>query len=192
METKAFKEIVEGAIQKHNEKEASKTRFERFIDHISHWWQWRDGRRTKVGGYKVMTLIDDIGPWRWWLGIIRYRKGDFQPLHCDPLHKGTKGHFKINIELWPAKGSDFITMLHHFNFGPLHIFWAHHNPHEVTPVEKGTRYVLSFSVWTKEFKEDDSNEYLKKCYEHQQKMVKRHESLKEKKHWDKILGERYE
>lgn len=182
-----FRKTVESAIKLHNENEAQKSAFRKWLDDVKTWWVWKDGRRTKVGGYKIMTLISDIGPWHWWIGLIRYRKGDFQPIHMDPLFKDTKGHFKINIELWPAKGSKFITMLPHFSLGPLHIFWAHHNPHEVTPVEKGTRYVLSFSTWTKEFKEPDSKEYFKKVYEHQQKMVRDNEKLKENKHWKNML-----
>lgn len=173
MTSAKLRKAVESAIKFHNEKEAQKGIIERFLNEIETWWHWRDGRRTKIGGYKIMTLIEDIGPRKWWLGLIRYRKGDFQPVHIDALHKNTKGHLKVNLVVWPAKGANFITMLPHFSLGPLHIFWAQHNPHEVTPVEKGTRYVLSFSLWTKTFKEPDGKKYWTSVHKHQQKMAKK-------------------
>ena len=167
--TEQLKVAVTKAIEKHNEEEAEKDFIDRFIEYVSHWWQWTDGQRSEKGGYKIMTLFAFTR--RIWFGLIRYQPGNFQPLHRDPLRKGYEGHFKINIELWAAKGSDFITLYPHYQLGRLHIFWAHHNPHEVTAVESGVRYVLSFSVFTKKFNPVEDDDFYRKCYLHQQKLA---------------------
>lgn len=161
--------IIGKAIEIHKEKEAKKDFIDKFLDFIEGWWSWQNGRRSKVGGYKIMTLLEYRK--RIWFGLIRYKVGDHQPVHLDPLRTGYLGHLKINLELWPAKGSKFITMFPHFAFGPLHIFWANHNPHQVTSVVKGARYVLSFSLFTKKFNFVEDDKWLKKVAMHQHKLA---------------------
>lgn len=178
MTNEQLSKAISKKIQEHKDQET-------FWDkYFLNWWIWSDGRRTDIGGYKKMTLLS-YG--RWWLGLIRYRKGEFQPVHVDPLLKKSKGHLKINIELITAPGSSFLTMYPHFQLGRLHIFWAHHNPHQVTAPTQGTRYVLSFSYWPKTWKRPNTTEWLKEVIQHQLKTVHENPELLEQTHWKKAL-----
>lgn len=82
-----------------------------------------------IGKYLVMTWLS----WSWfWLGLIKYPPGAFQPRHKDPVPMGRR-HFKINLVLQKAQGGEFKSQTPVWQWGRLMIFRPDLVLHEVTP-----------------------------------------------------------
>lgn len=107
---------------------------------------WKLGRQNT--GYATKRLLHSER-FRFDLYLIRYTEGTHIPEHTDPTPGGR--HYRVNVVLWPArKGGKFFTKNPSFSFGPIHIFRSDINPHQVTKVERGVRYALSFGIVLKE------------------------------------------
>lgn len=105
-------------------------------------FKWVKGRQNT--GYSILTLLFVTKKWfpiPFDAYIIKYPTGSYIPPHKD--EPGFGRHYRVNIILTKPKGGEFIaenTLLH---LGRVVIFRPDLVTHEVTPVESGTRYVLS-------------------------------------------------
>lgn len=91
-------------------------------------------------GYKLFTLAFCR---RFDCYLFRYPTGSRIPKHKDPSF-GLR-HYRLNIELVRAKrGGQFICPNMIFSFWRIHFFRADDSYHWVTPIEEGTRWLLSF------------------------------------------------
>ena len=104
-------------------------------------WNWGPGSRSHKGQYEVMTLLSRRRSF--WLGLIKYPKGSFQPAHQDTLVD--RKHYKVNFVLKRDK-KNFKIKKTIFSWGRLSVFRPDLHEHEVTPVET-SRLVLSLSLF---------------------------------------------
>ena len=98
-------------------------------------------------GYRIFTFFYSRK-----LGIdcylFHYKKGSFIPKHKDPSKYGDMYRFNIEL-LKPSKGGQFHCRKSIWSFkNRIFLFNASQNYHYVTPIEEGSRWVLSFG-WTK-------------------------------------------
>lgn len=101
---------------------------------------WKEGRQgTGYFNYKVASntrFLFDIY-------LVKFPVGCCLPAHVDEVETGK--HYRVNIILWPAlKGGKFRCENCIVDLPFLKIFRPDVNEHEVTLIEKGTRYILSF------------------------------------------------
>jgi len=109
---------------------------------LSGWLRWRQGRQGT--GYAKLLLATSPWPIGFDLYLLRYREGQGIHTHTDPVPG--KAHWRLNIILWQSgKGGQF-------QCDPPGPYWKSWrtvlfrpdlSPHRVTPVETGSRYVLS-------------------------------------------------
>ena len=102
---------------------------------------WRWGEDTYRTGYKIFTIFfskcfDTY--------IFHYREGTYIPKHKDPS-SGRK-IYRLNIELVKAvSGGQFICNKMIWQWKDrIYLFRADTSYHYVTPIEKGSRWLLSF------------------------------------------------
>jgi hypothetical protein len=104
---------------------------------------WRWGNDIHNTGYRIFTF--------WYsrlLGLdcylFHYPTGSRIPKHKDPSKYGP--HYRLNFELIKAKkGGVFQCRKNIFSlWGRVHLFRADKHYHKVTPIEEGSRWVLSF------------------------------------------------
>lgn len=105
---------------------------------MSGWLRWVGGRQHS--GYEKLLLLRSKRL-RCDCYVLRYRPAAFIAEHTDPVDAGFE-HRRINIELWRGVGGTFLLqgVPQHAR---IHSFRPDVQPHAVTPVERGTRYVLS-------------------------------------------------
>lgn len=104
---------------------------------------WRWGYDKFDTGYKIFTLAYSKR-FGFDCYLFYYPQGSFIPKHKDPAKYGP--HYRLNFELVKAKnGGKFICDRTVFSlFGRIHCFRADAFYHQVTPIEEGCRWVLSF------------------------------------------------
>ena len=109
---------------------------------------WRWGYDKFDTGYRIFTLA-----YSRWLGfdcyLFHYPTGSFIPKHKDPAKFGP--HYRFNIELVKAKkGGEFLCKEMIFSLrNRIHFFRADDSYHQVTKIEEGSRWVLSFGFTLK-------------------------------------------
>lgn len=76
--------------------------------------------------------------------LLKFPVGSDIPWHVDSVKPGEK-HYRLNVYLKGAKrGGEFLCKKPPlFNGGFFQVFRPDINPHMVTKIEEGTRYVLS-------------------------------------------------
>ena len=125
---------------------------------------WTRGRQGT--GYEVLYVKDDpdfsgliqraifhLGPYFedfYDAYLIRYQEGDFIPLHKDEAAFFGKRHHRINamVTCADAGGDLYIDgKLIEFPLGAAVDFLPDEEEHEVTPVVRGRRLLLSVGCW---------------------------------------------
>lgn len=107
------------------------------------------GNDTYHTGYRIFTLA-----YSKLLGIdiylFHYKKGSYIPKHKDPCRNGKM--YRVNIEIVKAKkGGQFICPKMIWSWKDrIYVFRADDSYHKVTPIEEGSRWVLSFGKVVKE------------------------------------------
>lgn len=103
-------------------------------------FSWQKGRQGS--GYEIFPFIFSKFL-KMDAYLIRYPVGGGIPEHRDEVKQNEK-HFRLNIELWPAKSGGELNCEHSIvRFGPMNFFRPDLTLHSVSPVTKGVRYVLS-------------------------------------------------
>lgn len=98
-------------------------------------------------GYEKMILMQSQWPIPFDVYLLRFKVGSKIPAHVDEVEYGD--HYRLDIILKHAKsGGQFIcnTMIKDRRW--LKLFRPDKHVHELTPITKGTRYVLSIG-WLK-------------------------------------------
>jgi hypothetical protein len=109
-------------------------------------FKWVLGQKNT--GYWILTLAWVTGKWLpipFDLYILKYPTGAYNPPHRDPIKRGQ--HYRLNIILTKPLGGEFVCETPIFSSWRIHLFRPDICTHSVTPVERGTRYVLSLG-WT--------------------------------------------
>jgi predicted 2-oxoglutarate/Fe(II)-dependent dioxygenase YbiX len=133
----------------------------RWADDHSGWTRGRQGT-----GYDVLYVKDDpdfsgliqrallhLGPYFedfFDAYLIRYQEGDYIPLHKDEAALFGKRHHRINAMVSVANaGGDLLIdgKLIEFPLGAAVDFFPDDEEHEVTPVTRGRRVLLSVGCW---------------------------------------------
>jgi hypothetical protein len=110
------------------------------------WLQWEEGRRS-TGYYKMLIFRAYWFTTPFDLYLLKYPTGSSVPPHTDTV-SGYR-HYRINVVMKKASiGGDFKSDYCIVNLSRLKIFRSDFK-HEVTLIEKGIRYVLSFGVCLK-------------------------------------------
>ena len=103
---------------------------------------WEQGRQNS-GYWKC--LLAQVRPY-FDCYLLKYPQGSQISRHQDPVTD--RRHYRLNIVLWKAaKGGVFSCENPLLSWGRVVLFRSDTSPHEVTLIEKGCRYVLSFG-WT--------------------------------------------
>lgn len=109
--------------------------------------RWTPGRQGS--GYEKMLLFASPFPLPFDVYLLRFREGAYVDWHRDPAPPG-KQHWRLNVFLRKAlEGGQFLRR------GSMPDPWAWYQlfrpdiqEHSVTPVVRGTRYVLSIGwLW---------------------------------------------
>ncbi len=101
---------------------------------------WIEGR-AGTGYYKFPLLKSNLLKADCWL--LKYPEGSYIPEHLDPVDSGK--HYRLNVVLKGAIGGTFCcknTILNWWN-GRVVLFRPDIEKHQVTPITKGQRLVLS-------------------------------------------------
>ncbi len=105
---------------------------------------WEYGRQGT--GYLKKKLFENHSGLLFDLYLLKFPKGCFIPKHRDEIGFG-KRHLRVNIILKGAKkGGKFICEKSIINLPFIKVFRPDLYEHEVTKIEEGTRYVLSFGA----------------------------------------------
>lgn len=108
------------------------------------WLKWQTGRQNS--GYDKLPLLQGK-KFDFWL--LRFREGGYINWHVDKVDTGR--HYRLNIFVKPAEiGGEFRTNGSIIKNRFFCLFRPDIHRHSVTPVNKGTRYVLSFGFVLKE------------------------------------------
>lgn len=108
------------------------------------WINWQKGRQGT--GYFKKKLFESHSGILCDLYLLKYPEGCHIPKHKDEIGFGKK-HYRVNLVLKPAKkGGEFICEKTIINLPFLKVFRPDLSEHEVTKVEKGNRYILSFGL----------------------------------------------
>lgn len=109
-------------------------------------FNWEPGRQGT--GYEKLKLLNYwkfFSERKWDIYLLRYPVGSGIPRHKDPVpdHR----HYRLNIYLWNAQAGgvpehDGVIISNRF----FTLFRPDLFGHSVTPVTKGTRYVLSLGL----------------------------------------------
>jgi hypothetical protein len=103
-------------------------------------FRWQRGRQGT--GYDKMLLATGSWPLRFDTYLIRYPEGSHVPPHTDPVQSGR--HYRLNIVLKaPAQGGEFVCARPLFESSRVKFFRPDLCEHSVTPVQGGSRYLLS-------------------------------------------------
>lgn len=109
---------------------------------------FRWGEDTYGTGYRIFTLAFSRT-----LGfdcyLFHYKEKSYIPKHKDPANGGRL--YRLNIEIWKAdKGGKFVCKKMIWQWkNRIYFFRADDSYHYVTPIEKGSRWVLSFGKYIK-------------------------------------------
>lgn len=108
-------------------------------------WRWQPGRQQS--GYRKMQLFGLRWPIPCDLYLLHFPPGTSVPPHVDRVAQGR--HYRLNVILKAAqRGGEFVCA------EPIHagrrvkLFRPDRQRHSVTPIEAGSRWVLSLGwVW---------------------------------------------
>ena len=102
--------------------------------------RWQEGRQGS--GYEKLPLL--VGR-RVDLYLLRFPTGSSVPMHRDPVD-GLR-HLRLNLILVPARrGGAFVCDAPILDRPRIKLFRPDSCAHAVTPIEAGTRWVLSLGV----------------------------------------------
>ena len=108
--------------------------------------KWIEGRQKS--GYFKRTIFS-IKSFRIDCHILKFPTGSYIDTHLDTVDGGWN-HYRLNIVLRRAKsGGRFWSETVKHDSQRIIIFRPDKEPHGVTTIHKGTRYVLSFGWLTK-------------------------------------------
>ena len=103
-------------------------------------FRWQRGRQES--GYDKLLLV---GGRRFDAYLLRFPSGSYLPPHTDELDDA--GHLRLNLVLRPARrGGEFICQGAILDRPRIKLFRSDLHTHRVTPVEAGTRWVLSLGL----------------------------------------------
>lgn len=111
------------------------------------WLQWKNGRQ-QTGYHKLLILQAYWLPIPFDLYLLKYPPGSSIPEHTDKVPECR--HYRVNIVVKKAQaGGVFRAKRQILNWRRLKVFRSDY-PHEVSPITKGTRYVLSLGICLKD------------------------------------------
>jgi hypothetical protein len=103
--------------------------------------KWEEGRQKS--GYRIMTFINN-SRFKFDMHLIQYPTGSSIPPHKDKANFDQR-HYRLNIEVKrPKVGGFFVVEKCIFRWWRIALFRPDQCLHMVTPIEQGSRYVLSF------------------------------------------------
>ncbi|MEC4089178.1 MULTISPECIES: 2OG-Fe(II) oxygenase [Pseudoalteromonas] len=103
-------------------------------------WRWESGRQDS--GYDKMLLGGAIWPIKFDCYLIHFPAGSEIKQHVDQVTSGK--HYRLNIILKHAKqGGEFICQNTLLNWSRVKLFRPDKEPHAVSRITEGSRYVLS-------------------------------------------------
>ncbi|MCG7562843.1 2OG-Fe(II) oxygenase [Pseudoalteromonas sp. McH1-42] len=103
-------------------------------------WRWESGRQDS--GYDKMLLGGAIWPIKFDCYLIHFPAGSEIKQHVDQVTSGK--HYRLNIILKHAKqGGEFICQNTLLNWSRVKLFRPDTEPHAVSRITEGSRYVLS-------------------------------------------------
>jgi len=109
------------------------------------WLRWQKGRQES--NYEKMLLATAKWPLPFDVYLLRFFTGHEVPLHLDTVKKGE--HHRVNIILKNATdGGQFICKDPIFESKYIKYFRPDKSEHQVTKINKGSRYVFSLG-WLK-------------------------------------------
>ena len=108
-------------------------------------FSWERGRQRS--GYDKMLLCRIFAPFKFDVYLIKFPQGSEIKPHIDNVKTGR--HFRLNITLkHAAKGGEFICDNPIINYNRVKLFRPDIEQHQVSKIEKGSRYILSIG-WIK-------------------------------------------
>lgn len=108
-------------------------------------FSWERGRQRS--GYDKMLLCRIFDPFKFDVYLIKFPQGSEIKPHIDNVKTGR--HFRLNIILkHAAKGGEFICDNPIINYYRVKLFRPDIEQHQVSKIEKGSRYILSIG-WIK-------------------------------------------
>lgn len=109
------------------------------------WLRWRKGRQES--GYDKLLIATLPWPIAFDCYLLRFPTGSVIKPHTDPVQE--RHHYRFNWVIKKAKqGGEFICEQTIFRSKRYFLFRPDQVEHSVTPITKGTRYVLSIG-WTR-------------------------------------------
>lgn len=110
---------------------------------------WRWGQDCHRAGYRIFTLFYHHKT-RSDCYLFHYPEGSWIPKHKDPAKYGPHYRFNITIKR-PVAGGVFECQKVIWKWWRFCLFRADKYYHQVTPITKGSRWVLSFgfTAWWK-------------------------------------------
>ena len=108
--------------------------------------KWTEGRQGS-GYFKRLLGCGQFLSIPWDLYLIKFPEGSFINTHTDPVQPGDE-HYRLNIVVKGAEGGKFHGRTL-YETKRVKLFRPDIEPHWVSEVEKGTRYVLSFGFLLK-------------------------------------------
>jgi len=112
---------------------------------LSKLFRWERGRQKS--GYDKMLLCGAIWPIKFDAYLLKFPQGSEIAPHTDKVESGK--HYRLNIVLKSAdEGGEFICKDPIYETSRIKLFRPDACEHQVTKIEKGTRYLLSIG-WVK-------------------------------------------
>jgi len=112
---------------------------------LSKLFRWDRGRQQS--GYDKMLLCVAIWPIKFDLYFLKFPQGSEIAPHIDKVESGK--HYRLNIVLKNAdEGGEFICENPIFETSRIKLFRPDICEHQVSKIEKGTRYLVSIG-WVK-------------------------------------------
>lgn len=105
--------------------------------------KWEKGRQNS--GYDKLKIFQISCPILADLYLLRFPKGSYVKPHKDPVEG--RRHYRLNIVIKKAHiGGTFLCSTQILDWGRIQFFRSDLAKHAVSPILKGSRYVLSFGV----------------------------------------------
>jgi hypothetical protein len=103
-------------------------------------FRWERGRQ--LSGYDKMLLCGAVWPIKFDAYILKFPTGSEIHAHKDEVRVGK--HYRLNVVLKPAEvGGEFSCLNPIFETKRIKLFRPDVSEHQVSKIEKGTRYLLS-------------------------------------------------